>query len=203
MNRRIGIFSGTFDPVHKGHIALALQAIEQAGLELVYFMPEARPRRKEGTTHYGHRTALIEIAIKPYKKLRVLEVPDKQFSVTKTMPRLKSMFKEDRLLIIVGSDIAAYLADAKQWPNASVLLKDFGVIVGLRGDATDKQIREKLEPLVDELHIITTDKKHASSSKIRRAVAGYAYHEDSLQGTKGYISRNWLYHSDAGSAKRS
>lgn len=212
MSKRIGILSGTFDPVHKGHIALALHAIEQVGLGAVYFMPEASPRRKEGMTHYAHRMALLQIAIRPYKKLHILEVPDKQFSVTKTMPRLKMMFKQDHLFLIIGSDAVVYLADAKQWPNAELLLRDFGIIVGLRNEDTGEDVKKQLEPLVSELHIIATDKKHASSSKIRIAIASNDQHEDSIGSTKHYISKNWLYtaspnntsyHSDAGSAKRS
>ena len=80
---KVGIFSGTFDPVHAGHIAFALEAMESAGLDKVYFLPESMPRRKSGVTHYAHRLAMLELALKPYNKLSILELPDKQFSVVK------------------------------------------------------------------------------------------------------------------------
>src|SRR6185295_10705588 len=104
--KRIGFFSGTFDPIHKGHIAFALQALEAAELDRVYFMPEAKPRRKEGMTHYGHRVAMLRLALRPHKNLKVLEVPDRQFSVQRTMPRLKTRFKNDQLFLLMGSDAA-------------------------------------------------------------------------------------------------
>ena len=200
MSKRIGIFSGTFDPVHKGHIAFALQALKDAKLDQVYFMPEAKPRRKEGMTHYAHRIAMLQIALKPYRKLQILEVSDKQFSVTKTMPRLKKMFKENELFLLIGSDSAGYLADSKQWPNAESLLKEFGIIVGIRGDADKKAIATQLAKVTDKLTIVTTDKQHASSQKIRHAAASNLHHEDSLKGTKKYMKKNWLYDSVAGSA---
>ncbi|MEI9913739.1 MAG: adenylyltransferase/cytidyltransferase family protein [Candidatus Saccharibacteria bacterium] len=43
--RKIGIYAGSFDPIHLGHITFALQAIEQAGLDKVYFLPEESTTR--------------------------------------------------------------------------------------------------------------------------------------------------------------
>ena len=68
MVKRIGIFAGTFDPVHKGHISFALQAIEAAGLDEVVFLPEPRPRHKQSVTDQSHRIAMINLAIKAYPK---------------------------------------------------------------------------------------------------------------------------------------
>jgi len=201
-SRRIGIFSGTFDPVHKGHIAFALQALQEANLETIYFMPEAKPRRKEGITHYAHRTAMLEIALKPYKDLKILEVADKQFSVVKTMPKLKAMFKNDQLFLLLGSDIVNYLTNS-EWPQIELLLKDFGLIVGLRGETSEESVRKQLATLPNTMVVVTTLKKHASSREIRQASASNEDHEDSLKGTKKYIKKNWLYDSVAGSAKRS
>jgi nicotinate (nicotinamide) nucleotide adenylyltransferase len=201
--KRVGIFSGTFDPVHKGHIAFALQAIKEAKLDEIYFIPEAKPRRKEGMTHYAHRLAMLEIALKPYQTLKTLELQDKQFSVNKTMPRLKVRFKKTELYLLIGSDSAMHLSDVKQWPNADALLKEIGLIVGLRGEATESDVRAKLKPPAKELIIIGTDKKHASSRKIRHAAANNEHHEDSLRGTKKYMKKNWLYDSVTGSANKS
>lgn len=202
MNRRIGIFSGTFDPIHKGHISFALQATTVAKLDAVYFMPEAKPRRKEGVTHYAHRQAMLEMALKPYPKLRTLEVPDRQFSVTNTMPRLKNMFKGDQLLMLMGSDTVDYLFDAVQWPNSKHLFKDLGFIIGLRGKADETALKSRLVPIMKELFIVTTENKNASSSKIRQAAGENIHHKDALKSTKTYMKNNWLYDS-LGSAKRS
>ncbi|MCA9332160.1 adenylyltransferase/cytidyltransferase family protein, partial [Candidatus Saccharibacteria bacterium] len=46
--KKVGIYAGSFDPIHKGHIALAEQAIQQCGQDKVFFMVEPRPRRKQG-----------------------------------------------------------------------------------------------------------------------------------------------------------
>lgn len=203
MSKRIGIFSGTFDPIHKGHIAFALAALKEASLNEVYFMPETKPRRKEGITHYAHRIAMLQIALKPYRKLKILEVSDKQFSVNRTMPRLKGIFKGDELFLLVGSDAAAYLADVSQWPDAGLLLKDFGLIVGFREDADEHGLSALLSPMVKEYLAVHTDKKHVSSRKIRHAAAQNQHHEDALKTTKSYMKKHWIYDSVTGSANRS
>src|SRR4051812_13973612 len=61
---RIGVFGGTFDPVHLGHLVLAEQAREQAGLDGVWFVPAARPPHKsdQGLSPFARRVEMIELA---------------------------------------------------------------------------------------------------------------------------------------------
>ncbi|MEI8338988.1 MAG: adenylyltransferase/cytidyltransferase family protein, partial [bacterium] len=86
MKNRIGIFSGSFDPVHEGHIEFALQAIKVAKLDYLYFLPDIEPRHKSDVTHVAHRLEMLNLAIKPHPSLRVLELPDKKFSIATTLP---------------------------------------------------------------------------------------------------------------------
>src|SRR5438270_13558590 len=108
---RIGIYAGTFDPVHAGHIGFALQAAQQARLDKLYFLPERRPRDKRGVEHFGHRVAMLRRAIKPHPKFGVLELPDISFSIERTLPRLEQKFQGDHLVFLFGSDAALQLPD--------------------------------------------------------------------------------------------
>src|SRR5581483_3364510 len=87
--KRIGIYSGVFDPVHAGHIGFALQAVERAGLDKVYFLPERRPYHKQGVEHFGHRVAMLKRATRPHPALSVLELEDISFTVERTLPKLQ------------------------------------------------------------------------------------------------------------------
>ena len=120
MNQRIGIFAGSFDPVHKGHVAFALQALKEAKLDNVYFLPEIQPRNKEGITHVGHRIAMLKLALAPHPNFYLLELPGRQFSVTKTLPRLEQKFAGHELFLLMGSDVYKNLSN---WPNYERLLK--------------------------------------------------------------------------------
>ena len=146
-------------------------------------------------THYSHRVAMLRLALRPHKHLRVFEVPDKQFSVQKTMPRLKGKFKNDQLFLLVGSDAVMHLSNAQEWPGAVDMLKHFGLIVGLRGGSHEKNVHKELklvENLVPEL-IIIKSKRRVSSRDIRRAVRSGEPHEGLLRAIKNYIRQNWLY----------
>src|SRR5579871_4282836 len=62
---RVGVFGGTFDPVHYGHLILAEQCREQARLDRVLFIPAARPPHKADRplTPFGHRVEMLALAI--------------------------------------------------------------------------------------------------------------------------------------------
>jgi nicotinate-nucleotide adenylyltransferase len=61
----IGVFGGTFDPIHVAHLAVAQEALEALGLERVLFVPAGRPPHKPGQpiTSGAHRLAMVELAI--------------------------------------------------------------------------------------------------------------------------------------------
>lgn len=193
---KIGVFSGTFDPVHKGHVAFALAAAETAGLDKVYLLPEALPRRKQGVTHYAHRIAMLRLAIKPHPKLGILDLPDKQFTVNRTLPRLQKRFKQADLYLLIGSDVVPVLASGA-WPDAKNLLSSVKLVVGLRGDEDGQVIAAQLQALLPDrkFHIVKTIDKHASSNAIRASLRQGKSHISSLRSTERYIKKNWLYAS--------
>ncbi len=197
---RIGIFSGTFDPVHAGHVAFALRSIETADLDTVYFIPEAMPRRKSGVTHYAHRVAMLRLALRPYQKLQVLELPDKQFSMQKTVPRLRAKFGDASLHMLVGSDVLAMLSSEEareQWPGYEQLLTQFKLVVGVRSELEQVAIQEMLVKLQPEGFTVETKRRHISSRSIRRAIMQGNQENDLFSSLEAYVRTNWLYVSPA------
>ncbi len=191
---KIGIFSGTFDPVHKGHIAFALKAAETAGLDKVYFLPESVPRHKEGVTHYAHRIAMLRLATKPYQRLDVLDLPDKQFTVRQTLPRLGRRFKNAEIYLLLGSDVVRHI---DTWPSISRLLASTKLIVGIRGGEDNALIASVLQGLVPDrsFHIVQATAAHASSRDIRVSISKGKNHANYLSSLDSYIKQNWLYAS--------
>src|SRR5689334_19827674 len=98
---RIGVYAGTFDPVHSGHLSFALQAQTEAKLDEVYFLPERMPRHKTGVEHYGHRVAMLKRAIEPHAALSLVELVDKRFTVNKTMPQLHRVFPDAKIALLM------------------------------------------------------------------------------------------------------
>lgn len=197
---RIGIFSGTFDPVHAGHISFALAAIEQADLEKVYILPERQPRRKTGVTHYAHRIAMLRLALRPYQKLEILELPDRQFSVRSSWPRLKKRFDGDEVHMLIGSDMLSMLAGSEartQWPGFSSFLSEVPLVVGVRDELDKERADELLTQLQPVGQSVETGNAHVSSGSIRRALMQGQPHKELLQSLHSYVDQHWLYASIA------
>lgn len=191
--QRIGIFSGTFDPVHKGHISFALQAAQTAKLDKIYFAPEVKPRRKSNVSHFAHRTAMLKLAAKPHARLEVLELPDAQFLPAKTTSRLKKVFPNDKLFLVLGSDL---VNDLPNWPNYQSMLEHMGLVVGVREHADTIDVLQTINSLnkpLTEIHIIESSQPRLSSRQVRRAIEAGNKHEGLLNSVQRYISENWLY----------
>ncbi len=191
--KRIGIFSGAFDPVHQGHIGVALEAITQATLDEMYFLVEAQPRRKGGVTHPAHRIAMLKLALRPYAKLKILELPDRQFSVAKTLPRLQQRFADSELFFIVGSDMLEHMP---QWPLLGQLLTNMRLIVATRGDVATDKVKQSINTLPGDFKvtiIINSPYPDLSSRAIRETLLANHSSPDVLPSIISYIKQHWLY----------
>jgi len=192
--RKIGIYSGTFDPVHKGHIAFALEAAKAASLDFIYFLPDVVPYNKQGVTHYGHRVAMLKLALIPYQSLRVLELADKHFTIARTLPKLQRLFAHDELHLLLGSDVLDGLRDG-HWPHSERLLSTVRLIAGVRSGNELMRAKQILATIQPHGLAIETDRPAASSRAIRLAIQDGQYHQESLDSLRAYIAKNWLYAS--------
>ena len=188
---KVGIFSGTFDPVHSGHIAFALQAMSEANLDYVYFMPEIQTKNKIGVVHYGHRVAMLKRALSPHPKLKILETHHINFTIANTWPLLKKNFKDAKLYFLFGSD---HYPELLSWPNIVKLTSQSGLIIGIR---KDDQVR--LKPLINlakdpDTLFINSYLPLVSSSDIRLAINTNKNDQSGLlSSVSKYCNKNWLY----------
>jgi nicotinate-nucleotide adenylyltransferase len=195
---RIGIYAGTFDPVHGGHVAFALQALAAARLDEVYFLPERQPRGKQDVEHFGHRVGMLERALKPHPQLKVLEMVDTKFSVKRTLPQLQQRFKGGRLVFLFGSDIVPGLAD---WPHAEQLLKGNELVIGIRSRDRRRKLRgiiETWQPRPEAVFLFDSHAAAVSSGKVRAALRLRKKSTPGLlKSVERYSDRHWLYVSIA------
>lgn len=190
---RIGIYAGTFDPVHAGHIAFALQSLEVAGLDQLYFLPERRPRGKHHVEHFGHRVAMLNRAVKPYPQFGVLELVDVSFNVERTLPHLQKQFPKAELVFMFGSDLVPGLAD---WPHAEALLANHELVIGLRFSDDREKVRHIVEAWETSPKGVTIFPSYApnvSSGQVREALRKHQSAKGLLSSVERYSDRNWLY----------
>lgn len=190
---RIGIYSGTFNPVHSGHVTFALQALQTAKLDKVYFLPERRPRYKQNVEHYGHRIAMIRRALHLHPKLEVLETDDISFTVSRTLPRLELRFPGAELVFLMGSDVAIHVSS---WPNIDMLLERSELAIGLRAGTSWQDVCLRLSPLTvprHKLHVVQSFAPDVSSKLVRQGLRERRYVRGLLSSVVQYSNRNWLY----------
>lgn len=142
----IGLFGGTFDPIHNGHLALARAAQEACDLGRIYFVPANVPPHKQGQplASFDERYAMVVLATMGEKVFcpSLLEAPDQPVEPKKgkaapapsysidTVRRLKSTFKKaDRLFFVIGIDA---FNDIAKWHEAEALFRECEFIVASR-----------------------------------------------------------------------
>lgn len=163
---RIGIYPGTFDPVHAGHIAFATAALLECQLDEVVFLPEKTPRGKQNVTATAHRVALLEKAIENTAGLRVAALASERFTVKQTLPELRALFGDAELTLLLGSDVALSLP---YWPDVDVLLQEMQIAVGMRAGDSRQEIIEILRFTKSPATytVIETEHPHFTSSQVR------------------------------------
>lgn len=171
MVQTVGIYPGTFDPIHHGHIAFAEETIKRLALDSVVFLAEPSPRGKENVSTLTDRTLQISDAIAQHQQFRLMSVTSDQFTVNQTLPEIKSAFHDADLVFLIGSDV---LFGLRHWDNLKDLAKSARIVIGLRSDCTKEIVDaeiiaiEKLLDISIAYIVIETEHRHISSSQLKR-----------------------------------
>ena len=112
---KIGLFGGSFDPIHRGHIQPVLEAVEQAGLDRVIYLPTGRPPHKPNRRLAPAlaRYAMTEMALLEHDRLWVSAHELSEAAPTYTVDTLRHFaeaFPGDDLHLLIGGDSYAELA---------------------------------------------------------------------------------------------
>lgn len=131
---RIGVFGGTFDPVHVGHLAIALAALETLPLDRVVFVPARRSPLKERAPVAAaeHRLAMLERATEDEPRFSVSRIELERDGPSYTVDTLEALSGEGRLFLILGADASA---DLERWKDPDRVRALATVVVARRPGA--------------------------------------------------------------------
>jgi nicotinate-nucleotide adenylyltransferase len=171
---RIGIFGGTFDPPHNGHLRLAQAALEQLRLDRVLWAPAGDPphKRHQTLSPIEDRVALVEAAIagQPAFALSRVDVdrPGPHFSAD-TMVALSAEFPNDQLIFLMGGDS---LRDLPTWGRPEVLLAHCTLGVFRRPGATFDldELERALPGIKSKIEFVDAPPLDVASAEIRPRV---------------------------------
>jgi nicotinate-nucleotide adenylyltransferase len=147
---RIGVFGGTFDPVHVGHLAIANAALEELGLDRVYFVPAQRsPLKEKGPSAEAEdRLAMLSASIADEPRFQVSRAELDRAGPSFTVDTLETLRREGELFLILGSD--AY-ADFERWREPERIRALATVVLAARPGAPNapEGVRMLDSPLLD------------------------------------------------------
>ncbi len=175
---RIGLFGGTFDPVHLGHLILAEQCRDQLQLEQVWFVPSAYPPHKPGQrlTRFEQRCDMLELAIAGHPAFRVerieKELPPPSYTA-ETLAALHRRLPGQEWFLLLGAD---GLADLPQWYQPQRIVAQAALAVVPRGGlplATAAELAAALgvEAGQVRLYTVAAPRIEIASRELRQAVA--------------------------------
>lgn len=195
---RLGIYGGTFDPIHLGHLILAEACREACGLDRVWFVVAGSPPHKPGgRTDVEHRLEMARIAVAGHSAFEVSEIetkrPGPHYSVD-TLEAIRLERADDDLFFLIGADS---LVDLPHWRSpdrigglASLVVVNRPAIDGPDPDALKDALGPDARPI---LHVSIPPIGIASNDLRRRLAEGRSVRYQVPRGVEAYIEANRLY----------
>ncbi|MCS7050805.1 MAG: nicotinate-nucleotide adenylyltransferase [Thermomicrobium sp.] len=195
---RLGIFGGTFDPIHHGHLIIAEVMMEELGLGRVLFLPAGQPPHKLGRviTPVTHRLTMLQLAIHDNPRFGISYVDVRRPGPCYTADSLAILhqeFPEDELVFLMGEDS---LHDLPTWHEPERIAKQALLGVALRpGVRVDLEaIFARVPAARDRVMLVPVPLIQIAASDIRRRVAeGRTIRYQVPLLVEDYIHRNGLY----------
>ncbi|MEM4663266.1 MAG: nicotinate (nicotinamide) nucleotide adenylyltransferase [Candidatus Diapherotrites archaeon] len=190
----IGLFGGSFNPIHKGHLQAARLVIKQRLCREIWFIPCYKHRFKPKLENFEHRVNMIKLAIKGENNFKLCliekklaERRKKPNTTIETLHEIKKRYPNKKFCWIIGSDL---LNELPKWYNFEELAKEtFFVIVPIKGFKLNKKILKRIRALV-----VKNNAPYISSTKIRESIrAGKVPKTYLTKDVWLYIEKNLLY----------
>jgi nicotinate-nucleotide adenylyltransferase len=136
LTARLGVFGGTFDPVHVGHLAIALAALESVPLERILFVPVRRSplKDRDPLASVADRVAMLEAAIANEPRFVLSRAELDRDGVSYTVDTLEALREQGELFLILGSDA---LADLARWREPDRIRELATILVAARPGAPE------------------------------------------------------------------
>jgi nicotinate-nucleotide adenylyltransferase len=137
---KLGIFGGSFDPVHYGHLLLAESAREQLALDQVWFIPAAVAPHKQNRTAEAtarQRIEMLELAIAGHEAFRISTIEIERGGVSYTVETLQAIqdqLPDAELFLLMGADS---LSDLLNWREPARICELAWPVVSRRADAPE------------------------------------------------------------------
>jgi nicotinate-nucleotide adenylyltransferase len=192
---RIGLYFGSFNPIHLGHIQLAKQALLQGTLDKIWLIVSPQNPFKENhqLASEHHRVAMAQLACAQEAEIEVntieLEMPRPSYTIH-TLSMLIQQHPETRFYLIIGED---NLASFHLWKDYTAILSLVELLVYPRSEA-QQSLPITLTPFQDRIHRLKGELLPVSATEIRLSIAeGKSVSGKVIPAVLDYIEKHQLY----------
>ncbi len=214
MRKKVAFYGGSFDPPHRGHLAIADALLEQFGLEEFVFIPafHAPHKRRKAPTSAYDRYAMLCLATQGREDISVsrmeFDMPERPFSV-ETLGRLNEIYPDDQIFFVMGADSWMEITTWREWETVLSLTDHIvvtrpGYEIGF--DYVTDEIRERIVDLrggvkpdsesdVNQIFITDAVSMNISATEIREKIANNnaAWRDDVPGEVANYIEKYQIY----------
>ncbi|MDI9483587.1 MAG: nicotinate-nucleotide adenylyltransferase [Bacillota bacterium] len=196
----IGVFGGSFNPIHIGHLIIAEYVRDHFHLEKVLFVPAKNPPHKDSVDDHTsqHRYNMVQIAIKgnPFFDVSSIELNRNGLSYTSdTLRELKASYPDKKLYFICGADS---IVNLNTWHSIGSIFVYADMLVVNRADVNETDVKNMSRWLTDQynasIHFCDMPNIEISSTMIRKRIKdGLSIRYMVPEGVEQYIQLHRLY----------
>ena len=197
---KIGVYGGTFNPPHVGHMQAAKHSIGALGLDRLLLIPDRIAPHKvipSGTADPRQRLEMVTLASADMDKSQVsdMELRREGPSYTYlTILELKQQYPQDELVLLMGTDMfLSFLS----WKNPQIILENASLGVFYRGEKGEKEkidaMKQEMEAQGHKVYLLQNQVVSISSTQLRRLLAFQCAEPFLPNGVGEYIRRNGLF----------
>lgn len=197
---RIGIYGGTFNPPHLGHIGAAQCAAKALGLDKLLVIPDRIAPHKQlpvDSPAPEQRLEMLQLSLRNMPEMEVSDLELKREGVSytyQTIAQLREMYPQARLYLLMGTDM---FLTFHQWRNPERIWSDAVIAVFCRGEKGEKQAiaqqKQALEALGAEVELVDNQVLTISSSDLRRMIVFRCADSFLPEGVGDYIRQHGFY----------
>lgn len=197
---KTGVFGGTFNPVHKGHIMLAEYCMDSVGLDRIIMIPTAVPPHKisNNLASENDRLNMCKLACRGKENFFVSDIEIKRQGKSytyETLTQLKEIYPDDHLYTIMGADMFLTL---NMWKNPEIIFEKSSIITIPRDEENKHELENFYNKVLKAMGassvILPNPVMSVSSTFIRENLDNFNLISDMLdKGVYDYIIKNNLY----------
>ena len=201
---RIGIYGGTFNPLHVGHMQAAKQAVTALGLSKLLMIPDRIAPHKEipaGSPTPEQRLAMLRLAAADCAQIEISDIELRREGPSYTyvtVQQLKAQYPDAELVLLMGTDM---FLSFHSWKHPEIILENASLGVFYRGAkgerAAIEERKSEMEAAGAKIELVENDVVNISSTQMRRLLAFRCAGELLPEGVLDYIREHHLYNTRA------